>query len=89
MFEHILQHLLVEAQVRHELFEMLIFFLQLLEPPQFGHAQTTVLFLPVVVGGLADAHLAAHLRDGHARIRLAQGKHDLSLGKLGFFQGIV
>jgi hypothetical protein len=68
---------------------MLIFFLQLLEPPQFGHAQATVLFLPVVVGGLADAHLPAHLGDGHARVRLAQRKHDLGLGKLSLFHDIV
>jgi hypothetical protein len=46
-------------------------------------------FLPVVAGGLADAHLSAYLRDGYARVRLAQRKHDLSLGKLGLFHGIV
>jgi hypothetical protein len=88
-FEHVLQHLLVQAQVRHELFEVLIFFFQLLEPAQFGHAQSAVFFLPIVVGGLADAHLPAYLRDGHARVGLAQRKHDLGRGKLGLFQGSV
>ena len=43
-FEYVLQHLLVEAQVGHELFKMLIFLFQLLESAQFGHAQTALLF---------------------------------------------
>ena len=68
---------------------MLVFFLQLPEPPQFGHAQAAVLFLSVVVSGLANAHFAAHLGDGHTRVRLAQGEHDLRLGKLGLFHDIV
>jgi hypothetical protein len=49
------------------------------KPPYF--------FLPVVVGGLADAHLPAYLGDSHVRVGLAQGKHDLNLGKRGLFQG--
>jgi hypothetical protein len=31
----------------------------------------------------------AHLSDGHVRVRLAQGKHDLGPDKLGLFHDIV
>lgn len=68
---------------------MLIFLFQLLEPAQFKHAQAAALFLPVVLGGLDDTHLTAHLCDDHARVSLAQGEHDLGLGKFGLFYDTV
>jgi hypothetical protein len=35
----------------------------------------------------ADVHFAAHLRNGHVRIGLAQRKYGLCLGKLDIFYG--
>jgi hypothetical protein len=42
----------------------MVFLLQLFEPMKLGHAQTTVLYLPVVGGSLADVQLAIHLGNG-------------------------
>jgi hypothetical protein len=82
-FEHVLQHLLVETQVSYELFKGLILLYQLSQSPQFRYPQAAVLFPPIVVRGLANTHLSAHLGDSDARVGGTQREHDFCLGKHG------
>src|SRR5688500_8659708 len=60
--EDFLEDVLVQGQVGHQLLQTVILFFELLEPPQLTHAHSTILFLPVVEGRIADAHLPANIR---------------------------
>src|SRR5690606_15649661 len=51
--------------------------------------QTAIALLPVVERRVADACLAAHLRDGRSFIRLAQNECDLRLRELRLLHGIL
>lgn len=46
-FYHILQHLLIQTQVGNQLFELGIFFFQLMKTTQLGDAQSAIFLLPV------------------------------------------
>ena len=59
---HILQHRLVQAQVRHQLVQSPDLGLELLEPTDFRHAQPRVLLLPPAERRLRHSHLPADLR---------------------------
>jgi hypothetical protein len=70
-FYHILQHLLVQAQVSDQLFELGIFLLKLAKSPQFRDAQNTELLLPAEEGRLRNPHLPIDLLDTGAGFGLA------------------
>lgn len=88
-FEHLLQHVLVERQVGHQLFELRVFLLQLPQPAQLGRAQPAKLLLPVIKGRLADAHLPADFGDRGSGLGLLEGEDHLGLGILGSFHGTI
>src|SRR5690606_2655892 len=65
--------------------------LELLDALELGDAESAVFALPVVVGGLADAVLAADVGDLHAGVGLLEDGHDLALGESAFLHrlGVV
>lgn len=88
LFQYLLQHLLIQTQIGHQFLQPLIFILQLPQTPQFRHAQTSKFLLPVVKGGLINAHLSADFPDAGAGFGLFQRKHNLFFGITGLFQVI-
>ncbi len=78
--EQVLQHQLVEAEIGHQLLQLSVLFLQLLQPPDLSDPHPGVLLLPPVEGLLADAHLPNHFRDWSTQLSLAQSIGDLLLG---------
>src|SRR6185503_18744406 len=62
-FKHILQHLFVQRQVRHDPFQLRVLFFQLPQATQLNRIQTAVLLLPAVERGFTDPQLAADFRD--------------------------
>ena len=64
--QYILQHVLVQRQVYHPLFDFAIFILQLLEAVQFSYAHTREFVFPAVKRGLDNLHLTADINHGHA-----------------------
>ena len=62
-----MQNGLVKGQIRHQLFEPGVFFLQALELFNLVQLHLPVLLSPVIVGGIADLQLPANLLDGTAR----------------------
>jgi hypothetical protein len=71
--DHVLQHLLVEREIGHQLLEPLVHLLELLQPHHLRGHQPAILLAPIVVGRLADAGLTAHLLDPRALRRLPAG----------------
>src|SRR5690606_13440631 len=67
--DDVLQHLLVERQVRHDPLQPAVLLLELPQPLHLRRHQTAVLRLPIVVRRLADPRLAADLL--HRRAFLA------------------
>ena len=78
---HLLEHRVVQRQVRHQLLEPGVFELELLEPLGFAGLHAAVLVPPAVEGGFADLQLLADLADRGARpqhrVRLTQLGDDL------------
>jgi len=60
-FDHVLQHLLIEAEISHHLLQFGILLLELPQLPKLGYTQSAVLLFPVVKRGLADPHLSTDL----------------------------
>ena len=69
-------HLLVQAEVGHQLLQLAIILLQDPEPPYLRHTHALELILPPVEDLLADAHLASDLCCRRAVIRLAQAERN-------------
>jgi hypothetical protein len=67
-FLRLLQDVLVQGQVRHQLLELLVLGPQLAQLPDLRRAQAPVLLLPAVERLLGDLELAADL--GHRRAGL-------------------
>lgn len=86
--QDVLQHLLVQAQVGHQLLELPVLLLELTQPAQLGDPHAAEPLLPPVEDGLADAHLAHDVAHGGARLLLPQGEGDLLLGELRLPHGL-
>lgn len=86
-FKDILQHLLVEREVRHQLLELMVLLLQLPQATELGVAETPVLLLPVVERSLTDTELTANFSDLRPGLGLAQCEDDLRFGELRLFHG--
>ncbi len=86
-FEGILQDVLVQTVVRHELFELPILLLELLQTADLGHAHPGELFLPPIERLLAHAHLPAHIPHCSAALGLMQRERDLLLRKPRLLHG--
>lgn len=80
--DDILQHLLVERGIRHELAELIVLVLELLQPAHIRWQHAVLLLLPVEVGRLADPGPAADVRDGTAVHTLLQDERHLRVIKL-------
>jgi hypothetical protein len=80
--QHILQHHLVEAQIRHKFLQLGIPILELLQPSHLVGQQSLVLLPPVKIGRLRSPHLAAD--PGHrVTVRsLRQNERSLGVGQL-------
>ena len=81
-----MEHVLVQAQVGHQLLELPVLFLDLAQPPQLDDHNPGKLPLPAVKDLLAHAQLAADLHGWDACFRLAQSMDDLFLGKSTLLQ---
>jgi hypothetical protein len=77
---------LVEAQIGNELLELAVLVFELLQPPQFAQAQTTVELL-AVKRLLGDAHPAQHLCDRCPGLGLLQRESDLLFGEPTLLHG--
>jgi len=82
-----LQHKLVEGEIRDKLLQLPVLRFELLEATELGGAEPSVFLPPIIEGGFADTHLAAHLRDLRSGLGLTEGVDDLRLGKLGCLHG--
>src|SRR5262244_659148 len=61
--DYVLQHLLVERQVSHDLLQLAVLLLELTQSLHLRRHQPAVLLTPIVVGRLADPRLATDLTD--------------------------
>ena len=77
-----MENRLVQAQIRHQAFELAIFLPQLAQLAQLTHAEGAESFLPPVEALLADAELATDLPDRGAGLGLAQCQRDLFIREL-------
>src|SRR5579859_7085709 len=83
--EHILQHGFVQRQISHDLLELAVLLLQLLQPLHLRWHQPSILLPPRIERRLADPRLATHLTNRRALLRLAQNVGDLTLAELRSF----
>src|SRR5579859_122457 len=83
--EHILQHGFVQRQISHDLLELAVLLLQLLQPLHLRWHQPRILLPPRIERRLADPRLATHLSDRRALLRLAQNVGNLTLAELRSF----
>lgn len=65
----------------------MVFFLELLEPARFAHAQPAVLLRPVIERRLREPHLAADLLGTSAGLGLLDRERDLLVGVFRLLQG--
>src|SRR5262249_32578447 len=77
--DHVLQYLLIERKVSHDLLQLAVLFLELTQSLHLRWHQATVLLAPIVVRGLADPGLATDLTDRCAFLALAQDEGNLRL----------
>lgn len=75
--QNVLQDMLVQAQVRNQLFQLPVLVLELLHLPQLADAKPAVHFLSAVEGLLRYPHPADHVGNRCARLRLLQCKRNL------------
>ena len=75
--DHVLEHLLVQGQIRHQASQTLVLFLKLLEPLHLRRHESAVLVAPAVVRLGGDAGLAVDLFHGRPFLGLAQDEGDL------------
>src|SRR5271155_921203 len=85
--EHVLQHRLVQRQIRHDAFQPCISLAHLLELPYLIDLQPRVLLLPPIEGLFGDPHLPDQLRDRYAQFCLLQNGHDLFHSKPSLLHG--
>src|SRR5579859_102041 len=83
--EHILQHGFVQRQISHDLLELAVLLLQLLQPLHLRWHQPRILLPPRIERRLADPRLATHLTNRRALLRLAQNVGNLTLAELRSF----
>ncbi len=77
-FSHcVLQHRLVQTQIRYQLLEMTRLVLELFQSAHFSHAHAEVLFLPPVERLLADLPLSADVRHCNTALRLPKRERNL------------
>jgi hypothetical protein len=79
--DSVLQHLFVQGQIGDDPLQLAVLVLELLQPPHLSWQQTIVLLLPIEVGRLADASLAADIHHRHAVGALLQDKRLLGVRK--------
>ena len=79
--EDLLQDDLIQGQIRHQLLQSVVLFLQLSRSPIFGDCHLAVAFPPDVVGRFTDHELACHLQHWCPCACLVQGRRVLLLGK--------
>lgn len=87
--KHFLEHLLVEREIGYDRLQAPVLILDLFHALDLARLDRSVLPAPAVEGVLADAELAAHLFDLHARARLLEGEGDLLLAELRSLHGLV
>jgi hypothetical protein len=75
--DHRLQHLLVQAQICHQLLQTPVLVFHLPKPLRFTYIHAAELCLPVVKCRLADPVFAAQLGCLHPRLVLLQNPDDL------------
>ena len=85
--EHVLQDVLVEAEISHKLLELTVLDFELLQPPQFARPQAAVQLLSAVECLLGDAHSAQHFRDRRPGLGLLQRESDLLFGEPALLHG--
>ena len=62
---------------------------EFLDSLEFGDPEAAVFALPVVVGRLTDAVLAAHVGDFDAGVGFLEDRHDLALREFALLHGSV
>jgi len=75
--------------VGDQLLQPLVLIFPLPQTAQFRHAQTCKFLLPVVKGGVRNAHRSADFLDAGAGFGLFQRKRNLFFGITGLFHGYV
>ena len=83
--DHVLQHRLVERQIRHDLLQLAVLFLELAQPFHLRWRQASVLLASIVVGRLANPRLATDLAHRRVFLSLPQNEGNLRLRKLRSF----
>jgi len=68
--DDVLQHLLVERQIRHDPLQAPVLLLELAQPLHLTRHQAGVFLIPIEIGRLADARLPADLLDRRAILTL-------------------
>src|SRR5581483_11067250 len=76
-FNHRFQHLLVQAQIRHQLLQPPVFILQLPQPLRLAHTHPAILRFPRIHRVLRHAQLPPHLRCRPPRLHLLQRPNHL------------
>ena len=77
--QDILQHRLVQREIRHHPLQLRVLVFKLFEAADLGDAHTGVNFLPAVKSRLRYPHLATNLLDRRADVSLPQRKGSLLL----------
>ena len=80
---------LVERQLGDQGLELLVLVAELLELPDFAHAEVAEPAFPAVERGLGHAELAARVDRGRAGLGLAQGGDDLLIGEPAGARGLL
>jgi hypothetical protein len=76
-FNHVLEHGLVQGQLRDQLLQSRVLVLELPHLPNLIRLQASIRFLPAIESLLTDADLANQLGDRQASLRLLQHRHKL------------
>ena len=82
--DQLLQHIALHGEIDIHPLELGALRFEFLDTLQFGGAHPSILALPVVIGRLADAVLAAHIRHFHSGVGPLEDRHNLSLGESAF-----
>lgn len=85
--DDVLEHVLIQGSVGNEILQLRIIGPERSQAAKLRGATSAVFLLPVVEGGLEDAHLVADLLDLHAGLVLAKRDDDLRLGELALLYG--
>jgi len=87
--KYFVEHLLVERQIRHQLFQPAVLVLELPELLDLARRHLAEPFLPPVPGLLADPKLPTDLHHRGAVIHLLQGQGDLLVRKSALPHGLI